>query len=103
MPRSGSLPARVLLMQSGASGSSYRETEVEGPTSKPTSNLMSDQFNVPVRVVAINTMERWSKDVSAGVDAEIQTRCDIDGEPVPEHVKHRVDARSTRQLALLWV
>jgi hypothetical protein len=94
MPTSGSLPARVLdadqtaylaVDRFGASGSSYRETEVERPTSKPTSDLMSDQFNGPVRVVAINTMERWSKDVSADVDAEIQTRCHIDGEPVPEH------------------
>jgi hypothetical protein len=65
MPTSGSLPARVLdadqtaylaVDRFGASGSSYRETEVERPTSKPTSDLMSDQFNGPVRVVAINTM-----------------------------------------------
>jgi hypothetical protein len=40
---------------------------------------MSDQFNNPVRVSAINTPEHGSDDVSADVAAEIQTRCDIDG------------------------
>jgi hypothetical protein len=56
-------------------------------------------------VVAFNTLEHWSEDVSADVAAEIQMRCDIDGEPVPEHVKDFVErhARSTRQLALRLV
>jgi hypothetical protein len=52
---------------------------------------------------------RWStqsKDVSADVAAEIQTRYDIDGEPVPEHVKDFVESHarsSTPQLALRLV
>jgi hypothetical protein len=50
-------------------------------------DLMSGQFNDPMRIIAFNTLEHWSHDVSAEVAAEIQTRCDIDREPVPEHVK----------------
>jgi hypothetical protein len=49
-------------------------------------DLMSGQFNDPVRVMAFNTLEHWTTDLSAEVAAEIQTRCDIEGEPVPEHV-----------------
>jgi hypothetical protein len=113
MPRTGWSPTTVpygadqtvyLVVDSfGASGTVYRGTEVEQTDLETIiSDLMSGQFNDPVRVVAFNTLEHWSKDVSADVAAEIQTRCDIDGEPVPEHLKDFVDhdARSTRQLTL---
>jgi hypothetical protein len=46
---------------------------------------MSGQYNDPVRIVAFNTLEHWSEDVSEYIAFETQTRCDIDGEPVPEH------------------
>ncbi|SRR5260370_10882604 len=113
MPRTGWTPTIVpygadqtvyLVVDSfGARGPVYRETEVERTDLETIiDDLMSGQFNDPVRVVAFNTLEHWSKDVSADVAAEIQTRCDIDGDPIPEHVKDFVDrhARSTRQLTL---
>jgi hypothetical protein len=76
----------------GASGTVYRETEFERTDLETIiGDLMSGQFNNPVRVGAFNTLEHWSEDVSADVAAEIQTRCDIDGEPVPEHVKDFVE------------
>jgi hypothetical protein len=87
-------------------GTAYRETEVERTDPKTIiGDLMSGQFNDPVRVVAFNTLEHWSKDVSADIAAEIQTRCGIDGEPIPEHVRGFVErhAGSTRQLALRLV
>jgi hypothetical protein len=69
-----------------------REIEVERADLETIiGELMSGQFNDPVRVVAFNTLEHWSDDVSADVAAEIQTRCDIDGEPLPEHVKDFVE------------
>jgi hypothetical protein len=49
--------------------------------------FIAGQFYDPVRVIAFNTLEHWSKDLSADVAREIQTRCDIDGTPVPEHVQ----------------
>ena len=85
----------------GASGA--RETEVERTDLEAiVGDLISGQFNDPVRVVAFNTLEHWSNDVSADVAAEIQTRCDIDGEPLPEHVRDFVErhAASTRRPAL---
>ena len=62
-------------------------------------DLMSGQFNDPVRVVAFNTLEHWTRDVSADVAGEIQSRCDIDGEPVPEYIadfmeRHAASIRS---------
>ena len=49
--------------------------------------FMAGAFADPVRVVAFNTLEHWSQDISADVAEEIQTRCDIEGMPLPEHVR----------------
>jgi hypothetical protein len=87
----------------GRQGSAYRETEVERTDLETIIvDLMSGQFNDPVRVVAFNTLEHWSEDVSKQIADEIQTRCDIEGVAVPEHVSDFVASRtcSIRQLSL---
>jgi hypothetical protein len=49
----------------GRLGTVYRETEVERTDLETIiTDLMSGQFNDPVRVVAFNTLEHWSEDVS---------------------------------------
>jgi hypothetical protein len=44
---------------------------------------MSGQFNDPVRVVAFNTTERWSEDVSEDVAREITRRLGLAGDELP--------------------
>jgi len=86
-----------------AGGAVDRETELERTDlATIVGDLMSGQFNDPVRVMAFNTLEHWAKDVSAEVAAEIQTLCDIDGEPVPDYVGDfvRRHAASARPFAL---
>jgi len=63
---------------------------------------MSGQFNDPVRVVAFNTLEHWSEEISKDIALEIQTRCDIDGVAVPEHLHEFVESHTSaiRQLML---
>ena len=90
----------------GQLGSAYRETEVERTDLETIiTDLMSGQFNDPVRVVAFNTLEHWSEDVSKDIADEIQTRCDIEGVAVPEHVRDFVASYTgpTRQLSLRLV
>jgi hypothetical protein len=50
-------------------------------------DLLAGKFRDPVLVTAFNTLEHWSQDLSAEVAREIEARCDIDGVPVPEHVR----------------
>jgi hypothetical protein len=82
----------------------YRETGVERTDLETiiVDRLMSGQFNDPVRIVAFNTLERWSEDVSKQVADEIRTRCDIEGVAVPEHVGDFVASHTgpIRQLSL---
>ena len=60
------------------------------------------QFNDPLRVVAFNTLEHWAKDVSEDIAAEIQTRLDVEGNELPEHIRDFVESHrhSTGQLSL---
>jgi hypothetical protein len=84
--------AYLVVDSFGASGTVYRETEVERADLETIiADFLTGQFNDPVRVIAFNTLEHWSDDVSAAIAAEIQTRCDIEGASVPEHISDFVD------------
>jgi hypothetical protein len=66
----------------------YCEIEIERTDIETVvTDLLAGQFNDPVRVTAYNTLEHWSQDISGDIAAEIQTRCDIEGAAVPEHVE----------------
>ena len=117
MPRTGWTPsivpnrtdqgtAYLVVDNFGRLGTAYRETDVEWSDLETTiADLMSGQFNDPVRVVAFNTTERWAQDVSKDIALEIQSRCDIDRHDVPEMLRDFVDSHPgpDRQLALRLV
>jgi hypothetical protein len=87
----------------GGLGTVYRETEVEQTDLETViTDLISGQFNDPVRVVAFNTLEHWARDVSNDIAREIQSRCNIDGDDVPDALQDFVDSYvgPVRQLAL---
>jgi len=82
--------------------SSGAETEIEKADLETiVGDMLSGQYNNPIRIVAFNTLEHWTEDVSSDVAAELQVRCDIDGVPLPEHLTDFVQshARPMRQLA----
>ena len=62
----------------------WREVEY-GETDLDTviQDLLSGQYNNPARVVAFNTAEHWSQDVSADVAHELRRRCDLQGRDIP--------------------
>ena len=80
----GALETVYLVLDSfGALGIAYRETDVERTDLETVvADLMSGEFNEPVRVVAFNTREHWADDVSRQIADEIQKRCDLVGGPV---------------------
>jgi hypothetical protein len=103
MPRTGWTPSIVpygadqtvyLVVDSfGGLGTAYRETDIERTDLETViTDLISGQFNDPVRVVPFNTLEHWALDVSRDVALEIQSRCDIDGHDVPENLRDFVDS-----------
>ena len=102
-PRGTDATVYLVLDSFGAIGSSYRETDIErSDLDTLIVDLMAGEFNEPIRVVAFNTSEHWADDVSRQIAQEIQRRCDVAGEPVPEGMRDFVEDHTgpTRQLAL---
>jgi hypothetical protein len=65
--------------------------------------LLTGQYSNPIRVVAFNTAERWSEDVSEDVARELRRRCDLQMCELPSSLSDfvdRHDAPDRRQLTL---
>ena len=58
------------------------------------SDLLSGKFSDPIEVVAFNTLEHWSDDLSRDIAREIRCRCDIDGYDVPDYLREFVGRTS---------
>jgi hypothetical protein len=93
VPNGADQTVYLVVDRFGGLGTAYRETDVVRTDLETTiTDLMSGQFSDPVRVVAFNTAERWTQDVSKDIALEIQSRCDIDGHDVPEALEDFVDS-----------
>ena len=73
----------IVLDDFGKAGRAYRETAEEDTTlGSVVDDLLTGQFNNPVRVVAFNTSEGWSRDVSEDVAREVMRRVALRGRPL---------------------
>ena len=93
----------IVVNNYGKLGQAFAETGVaEADLETTITDLMSGQFDDPVRVVAINTSERWSKDASEDVVLEIQRRVDLAGDELPSSIEAFIEmhAGPSRQLSL---
>jgi hypothetical protein len=68
-------------------------------------DLLTGHYKDPIRVVAFNTAERWSQDVSEDVAHELRRRCDLQLRDVPSGLQDFVERHEGhyRQLALRLV
>jgi hypothetical protein len=68
-------------------GRAWRETD-EDATDRETliSNLLSGEYNDPIRIVAFNTTEGWSRDVTIDIADELRRRLAARHE-IPEAVR----------------
>ena len=68
----------------GKIGRAWRETNYETTDLETViQDLLTGQYRNPIRVVAFNTAERWSGDVSEDVVHELRRRCDLQGRDIP--------------------
>jgi uncharacterized membrane protein len=54
-------------------------------------DLLQGQYKNPIRIVAFNTAEHWSQDVSADVAQELRRRCDLQQRDVPFFLQDFLD------------
>jgi hypothetical protein len=82
-------------------GRVFRETDVERADLETViADLMTGQYNDPVRVVAFNTAEQWAEDVSEDVARELRRRADLANEDLSSVVEAFVERHSRRELQL---
>ena len=91
----------------GKLGRAWREADYEDTDLETViQDLLSGQYNNPIRVVAFNTEERWSEDVSEDVAYELRRRCDLQLRDVPSSIQDFVERHEGyvwRQLILRLV
>ena len=91
----------LVIDQFGQHGRVFRETDAERTDLETViADLMSGQYNDPVRVVAFNTTERWAEDVSEDVARELRRRADLANEDLSSAVDAFVERHSRRELQL---
>jgi hypothetical protein len=91
----------------GRLGRAWREVDYEATDLETViRDLLSGQYSNPIRVVAFNTAERWSEDVSEDVARELRRRCDLQMRELPTAISdfvERHEDRDRRQLTLRLV
>ena len=74
----------LVLDHFGRLGSAYRETDEEhADLENVINNMLHGEYNNPKRVVAFNTAEEWSSDVSEDVAWEVLKRTSGQGLALP--------------------
>jgi hypothetical protein len=82
----------IVLDDLGRHGRVWRETDAETTDLETVIlDLLEGQYKSPVRVIAFNTAEKWSQDVSANVAHELRRRCDLQLRDVPFFLQDFVD------------
>jgi hypothetical protein len=78
----------------GRLGRAWRETD-EGATSREVliCDLMDGQYNNPARIVAFNTAEGWSRDVTMDIADELRRRL-VEYDEVPAALQEFVETAS---------
>ena len=88
----------------GRLGRAWREADYETTDLETViQDLLTGQYGNPIRVVAFNTAERWSEDVSEDVARELRRRCDLQMRELPAAISDFVERHEEpdqRQLTL---
>jgi len=78
----------LVLDHFGRLGSAYRETDGEhADLENVINNMLHGEYNAPKRVVAFNTAEKWSSDVSEDVAWEVLKRASTQGLALPNSTR----------------
>jgi hypothetical protein len=103
MPRSPSIvpddtnrDVYLVLDDYGRLGRAWRETDEAGANRAAlVRNLLDEQYEDPVRIVAFNTAQGWSRDVTVDIADELRRRY-VEYDEVPESVLKFLEAANRR-------
>jgi len=82
----------IVLDDFGKAGRVYRETsEADTTLESVIDDLLTGQFNNPVRVVAFNTSQGWSRDVAEDIAREVLRRVAGRVRPLAAHSRKFIE------------
>jgi hypothetical protein len=84
VPSDGGADTYLVLDDFGRFGRVWRETaEADANQETLIRDLLDDQYRHPTRIVAFNTAEGWSRDVTVDIADELRRRfAEYDGVPI---------------------
>jgi hypothetical protein len=92
VPRGDDQTVYLVVDNLGKNGRAWREADEETTDLETViGDLLSGRCKNPTRVVAFNTAEGWSQDVSADIAAELRQRSDQQMRDVPFFLQDFVD------------
>jgi hypothetical protein len=110
MPRTGWTPSLApkgddptvyLVDDFGRNGRIFREADIEATDLYTVvADLLDGQYKNPLRVVALNTAEGWSQDVSSEIAQELRRRCELQMRDVPSSIQDFVERHEGRDRQL---
>jgi hypothetical protein len=103
VPRGDDQNVYLVIDDFGRNGRVYREADAEAADLETVIvDLLDGQYQNPIKVVAFNTAEGWSQDVSQDIAQELRRRCDLQLRDVPSNIQDFVEGHEghDRQLAL---
>jgi hypothetical protein len=107
IPRHAEESVYLVIDDLGKHGQVWREADAETTDLETViTDLLGCQYAYPVRVIAFNTAEGWSRDVSEDVAQELRRRSDLQLTELPECVQDfvtRFEAGDRQQLTLRLV
>jgi hypothetical protein len=87
----------LILDDFGQLGRAYREVdEEEADRESAIRHLKNGEYNNPVRIVAFNTAEGWSRDVTAEIARDVRDRADRSGEELSPGLRDFIDTELER-------
>ena len=82
----------LVLDDFGRLGQAWRETNVDTANRETIiRHLLSGEFNNPVRIIAFNTAEGWSRDVTVDIADEVRQLC-VETDDVPNSILQFTEA-----------
>jgi hypothetical protein len=103
VPRGDDQNVYLVVDDLGRQGRVWREADIETTDLETVIlDLLEGQYKNPARVVAFNTFEGWSQDVSTDIAQELRRRCDLQLRDVPSNIQDFVQRHDglDRQLTL---
>ena len=89
-----------LVLEDFSSGAAWRETDEERTDYRILiSDLLTGQYDYPLRVVAFNPLEGWSRDASEDVAHELEQRV-AEGHEVTESVREFIERFTGRPIGV---